>query len=399
MTTGLFASGGKEIIDHRIEGKETLFRISLMYNSTVADILEANPRISPKHIHTGMVVKVPKNTKMRDPAFVASFLNGPTAEPTAAVEEKIEKPVPAKSKAPVQATAHLRTPTTPYAKAYMPASGIVVEDRSDKPVPAATHAAMETHASRIVVDRSQTPAPINAMPTPKDQEPIQAMTHEQAKAQIRAQRGQPAEEKIAKPEIVKENAQPEIIKETTPEELRAEQIAAYERSIAREEVAKKSAQNTSYIPVRITSTSQIKDEAVQSKIETPVQAPAPTQKEYVKIETPVDPKIEAPAKVTTPVEVKPIESKPANTEAVQPTHGASVPAHIEDENPFLTPSEPAAKEDHSIEYQIIDPSSVKSADQEDENPFAVPAKRKEEQKPKPAAKSNGAATITSEINN
>ncbi|MBS1624324.1 MAG: LysM peptidoglycan-binding domain-containing protein [Bacteroidetes bacterium] len=75
VTVGIFAAKDGGIVSHKIQQHETLFRISLMYNSTVNDIEKANPGVDAKHIHEGAVIKVPKNTKMRDPEFVASFLN------------------------------------------------------------------------------------------------------------------------------------------------------------------------------------------------------------------------------------------------------------------------------------------------------------------------------------
>ena len=76
ISIGFSASAAKEIIRHRIEPKETLFRIALMYNSTVNDIVKANPGMNPKSISSGTVIKVPKDTKIRDAEFVESFLNG-----------------------------------------------------------------------------------------------------------------------------------------------------------------------------------------------------------------------------------------------------------------------------------------------------------------------------------
>lgn len=74
ISFGLFAVKS-ETVNHRIQPKETLFRISLMYNSTVNDIIRANPGLNPKTITTGAMIKVPKDTKIRDAEFVASFLN------------------------------------------------------------------------------------------------------------------------------------------------------------------------------------------------------------------------------------------------------------------------------------------------------------------------------------
>lgn len=72
---GAFAAKDAGVVSHKIQQHETLFRISLMYNSTVGDIQKANPGVDAKHIRYGAVIKVPRDTKMRDPEFVASFLN------------------------------------------------------------------------------------------------------------------------------------------------------------------------------------------------------------------------------------------------------------------------------------------------------------------------------------
>jgi LysM repeat protein len=74
ISFGLFAVKS-ETVNHRIQPKETLFRISLMYNSTVNDIVKANPGLNPKSISAGTTIKVPKDTKVRDAEFVQSFLS------------------------------------------------------------------------------------------------------------------------------------------------------------------------------------------------------------------------------------------------------------------------------------------------------------------------------------
>ena len=100
ISIGLFASSAKETVNHRVEPKETLFKISLMYNSTVNDILEANPGLSPKTVHAGAVIKVPKDTKMRDAAFVETFLSDKlifTPISKIATLIKVESTIPAKA--------------------------------------------------------------------------------------------------------------------------------------------------------------------------------------------------------------------------------------------------------------------------------------------------------------
>ena len=75
-------AGDKEMVRHQIQPKENLFRISLQYNSTVADIVRANPGLKPDKVRSGTTIKVPKDTKIRDVAFVATFFT-PKASPAA----------------------------------------------------------------------------------------------------------------------------------------------------------------------------------------------------------------------------------------------------------------------------------------------------------------------------
>ena len=69
----LYASGGPEIISHIVQPNETVFRLSLIYNSTVDDIIRANPGLKPTEMLCGISIKVPKNTEVRDSAAVAAF--------------------------------------------------------------------------------------------------------------------------------------------------------------------------------------------------------------------------------------------------------------------------------------------------------------------------------------
>jgi len=85
-------AGDKEMVRHQIQPKENLFRISLQYNSTVADIVRANPGLKPDKVRSGTTIKVPKDTKIRDVAFVATFFT-PKTQP--AVESKQAVPVQA----------------------------------------------------------------------------------------------------------------------------------------------------------------------------------------------------------------------------------------------------------------------------------------------------------------
>jgi hypothetical protein len=65
-----------EIIHHEIKPHENLFRISLIYNSTVPDIVKANPGINPEKILSGTTIRIPAGTKVRDAGFVTALLNG-----------------------------------------------------------------------------------------------------------------------------------------------------------------------------------------------------------------------------------------------------------------------------------------------------------------------------------
>jgi LysM repeat protein len=71
-----YAAQAKETVSHKVQSSETLFRISLLYNSTVSDITSANPDIDLKKLKAGTIIKVPKDTKVRDAAFVESLLKG-----------------------------------------------------------------------------------------------------------------------------------------------------------------------------------------------------------------------------------------------------------------------------------------------------------------------------------
>ena len=85
-----------EIVTHKVQEGENLFRISLMYNSTIDDITAANPSTNLKAVKQGMTINVPKDTKVRDAAFVANILNnksGSTATVPAATPAPVVKPI------------------------------------------------------------------------------------------------------------------------------------------------------------------------------------------------------------------------------------------------------------------------------------------------------------------
>ena len=74
--TGMYASADREIVDHLVQPRENVFRISLLYNSTMEDIVKANPGLIADKVKSGTTIKVPKNTKIRDAAFVAALMHG-----------------------------------------------------------------------------------------------------------------------------------------------------------------------------------------------------------------------------------------------------------------------------------------------------------------------------------
>jgi hypothetical protein len=89
----IYASFGKDIVSHRVKVHENLFRISLIYNSTVDDIVNINPGIKPDKVRIGMMVKVPIDTKIRDAAFVATFFKSGNAPVLHQASEKKAVPV------------------------------------------------------------------------------------------------------------------------------------------------------------------------------------------------------------------------------------------------------------------------------------------------------------------
>jgi hypothetical protein len=74
--TALYASEQKNIVSHLVRPHETAFRISLLYNSTVEDIVHENPGMKADKVRSGAVIRVPRDTKMRDAAFVDALLHG-----------------------------------------------------------------------------------------------------------------------------------------------------------------------------------------------------------------------------------------------------------------------------------------------------------------------------------
>jgi LysM repeat protein len=141
ISVGLFAATAKETVNHRVEPKETLFKISLMYNSTVNDIIQANPGLTPKTMHAGATIKVPKNTKIRDAAFVETFLTDKlvfTPINKIATLIKTESPVAAKAKTvSTEPTASISSQTraydeNPFLTPSEPRSGPAADEQPNK---------------------------------------------------------------------------------------------------------------------------------------------------------------------------------------------------------------------------------------------------------------------------
>lgn len=177
-----FAAKDAGMVSHKIQPHETLFRISLMYNSTVSDIEKANPGVDARRIHEGAVIKVPRNTKMRDPEFVASFLNSnhyneaPVEQVASRITTTTEKSQPAERPRQVSMpVAKLNKPAvneekpTMTVKAAEPKAAIeqqpVAEKTETKPVASANFSGDE-----------------NPFMTPSDPKPNVAVEGEQVKA-------------------------------------------------------------------------------------------------------------------------------------------------------------------------------------------------------------------------
>ena len=94
-----YAAQAKDTVSHKVQSSETLFRISLLYNSTVSDITSANPNIDLKKLKAGTILKVPKDTKVRDAALVESLLKGGINQTTTTGTAKTE-PQPVKKDKP-----------------------------------------------------------------------------------------------------------------------------------------------------------------------------------------------------------------------------------------------------------------------------------------------------------
>ena len=78
VVTCIYASAAGEIVKHVIQPNETVFHLSLVYNSTVADIVHVNPGMVAEKIRSGSTIKIPQNTKIRDAAFVEAIFRKKT---------------------------------------------------------------------------------------------------------------------------------------------------------------------------------------------------------------------------------------------------------------------------------------------------------------------------------
>lgn len=167
-TLHMSASGRIEIIHHLVKPHENLFRISLVYNSTVYDIVKANPGLKPDFVRSGATIKVPAGTKVRDAAFVEALLSGKvkpeykpedmqvTTQAAAAIEQEDENPFmspPVKRKSIEQMERESALENNVARKAFMP-------EVAAAPV-AAKPAAVQPAAEPVATTAS------SAMPMPK----------------------------------------------------------------------------------------------------------------------------------------------------------------------------------------------------------------------------------------
>ncbi len=178
-----FAAKDAGIVNHKIQQHETLFRISLMYNSTVNDIEKANPGVDAKHIRDGSVIRVPKNTKMRDPEFVASFLNenhyseAPVQQVAAKITVTTERSAPTERPRQISMPAQQPAPKSDV-REEKPVNGAKVEPAkpADEPGTAAQKPAIApSSTSNFTGDE-------NPFITPSDPKPSAAAEEQHAKA-------------------------------------------------------------------------------------------------------------------------------------------------------------------------------------------------------------------------
>ncbi|MFN8277611.1 MAG: LysM peptidoglycan-binding domain-containing protein [Chitinophagales bacterium] len=87
LSAGLLTAQAVTVSEHIVKPKENLFRIALTYNTTVQELLAANPAIKEKDLKVGTQLKVPANTKFRDARMVARLLSNPPQEQEAPQED------------------------------------------------------------------------------------------------------------------------------------------------------------------------------------------------------------------------------------------------------------------------------------------------------------------------
>lgn len=194
-TMGLFAAKDAGLVSHKVQQHETLFRISLMYNSTVNDIEKANPGVDAKHIRNGAVIKVPKNTKMRDPEFVASFLNeshyneAPVEQAAARITVTTEKTTPAERPRQISMPAQQPAPKNDI-REETPANGA----KSDPPKPADEPGIASQKPAVSPSSTSNFAGDENPFITPADPKPNAAADEQHAKADVPVSKGDDEDE-------------------------------------------------------------------------------------------------------------------------------------------------------------------------------------------------------------
>ena len=198
-TVQLFAASDQEIARYKVIKHDNIFRISLVYNSTIEDIMRANPGIDPQHLRPGSILDVPANTKIRDEAFVLSILNGHMPEPVA------EKPVTVVRETVSRSVAAMKEPVR----------------EAPRPVVKEVEKAQPT---AIVAPKTERPAPKMeeekpfAVPMTEDENPFVAPAAKKAEpatiapaAKTEAPAVTPAEKKAEVPTIVPVEKKIEIV--------------------------------------------------------------------------------------------------------------------------------------------------------------------------------------------
>ena len=61
-----YAAANKKTVEHVVKPVENLYRIAQVHNTTVEDILKANPGLDPLKLKVGSCLKVPDNTQVSE---------------------------------------------------------------------------------------------------------------------------------------------------------------------------------------------------------------------------------------------------------------------------------------------------------------------------------------------